>query len=167
MVGASFLFSRRQRQGDDKPGDTAAAFAADRAPVGVHDGLGNGQPQAEAAAVGAGLIGAVKAVEDVGKIFLGDAVPVVLYPYRHMPFLRAAGQVQLAAGIAHAVGQDIGDRSAQPGIIAADHNGLLGQIRHDCDAAGGCRLHGAYAVVEQFSNIRFGKGKRLPPHIDF
>ena len=89
----------------------------------------------------------VKAVEDVGKIFLGDAVPVVLYPYCHMPLVRAAGQAQLAAGIAHAVGQDIGDRSAQPGIVAADHNGLLGEIRHDCDAAGGCRLHGAYAVV--------------------
>ena len=46
----------------------------------------------------------VKAVEDVGNIFLGDAVPVVLYPYRHMPLVRAAGQAQLAAGIAHAVG---------------------------------------------------------------
>ena len=51
----------------------------------------------------------VKAVEDVGKIFLGDAVPVVLYAYRHMTLVRAAGQAQLAAGIAHAVGQDIGE----------------------------------------------------------
>ena len=84
----------------------------------------------------------------MGKIFLGDAVPVVLYPDGHVPLIRAAGQAQLAVGIAHAVGQDIGDRSAQPGIIAADHNGLLGEIRHDGDAAGGgCRLHGAYAVV--------------------
>ena len=46
----------------------------------------------------------VKAVEDAGKIFLGDAVPVVLYPYRHLPPVCAAGQAQLAAGIAHAVG---------------------------------------------------------------
>ena len=77
----------------------------------------------------------VEAVKDVGQIFLGDAVPVVLYPDGHVPLVRAAGQAQLAAGIAHAVEQDIGDRSAQPGIIAADHNGLLGEIRHDCDAA--------------------------------
>ena len=46
----------------------------------------------------------VKAVEDVGKIFLGDAVPVVLYAYRHLPPVCAAGQAQLAAGIAYAVG---------------------------------------------------------------
>ena len=51
--------------------------------------------------------------------------------------------------------------------VAADHNGLLGEVRHDCDAAGGCRLHGAYAVVEQLPNIHLGKGKPLPPHIDF
>ena len=57
----------------------------------------------------------VEAIKDVGKIFLGDAVPVVLYPDGHVPLVRAAGQAQLAAGIAHAVGQDIGDRSAQPG----------------------------------------------------
>ena len=37
----------------------------------------------------------VKAVEDVGKIFLGDAVPVVLYAYRHLPPVCAAGQAQL------------------------------------------------------------------------
>ena len=46
----------------------------------------------------------VEAVKDVGQIFRSNAIPVVLYPYRHMPFLRAAGQVQLTAGIAHAVG---------------------------------------------------------------
>ena len=46
----------------------------------------------------------VEAVKDVGKIFLGDAVPVVLYPYRRIPLVRAAGQAQLAAGIAYAVG---------------------------------------------------------------
>lgn len=46
----------------------------------------------------------VKAVEDVRQVRFGDAVPVVLYPYRHMPLIRAAGQAQLAAGIAYAVG---------------------------------------------------------------
>ena len=45
----------------------------------------------------------VEAVKDVGNIFLGDAVPVVLYPYRRIPLVRAAGQAQLAAGIAYAV----------------------------------------------------------------
>ena len=89
----------------------------------------------------------VEALKDVGQVFLGDAISIVLYPDYHIPFVGPAGQAQLAAGLAHAVGQDIGDRSAQPGIIAADHNGLLGEIWHDCDAAGGCRLHGAYAVV--------------------
>ena len=45
----------------------------------------------------------VKAVKDVGNIFLGDAVPVILYPDGHVPLVRAAGQAQLAAGIAYAV----------------------------------------------------------------
>ena len=46
----------------------------------------------------------VEAIKDVGQIFLGDAVPVVLYPYRHMTLVRAAGQAQLAAGIPQSVG---------------------------------------------------------------
>ena len=45
----------------------------------------------------------VEAVKDVGNIFLGDAVPVILYPDGHVPLVRAAGQAQLAAGIAYAV----------------------------------------------------------------
>ena len=57
----------------------------------------------------------VKAIEDVRQVRFGNAVPVVLYAYRHLPPVRAAGQAQLAASIAHAVGQDIGDRPAQPG----------------------------------------------------
>ena len=130
------------RDGDIKHGAGVPVVGADGSLVQVDDLLG--QRKADA---GFSAFSHVKAVEDVGKIFLGDAVPVVLYPYRHMTLVHATGQAQLAAGLAHAVGQDIGDRSAQPGIIAADHNGLLGEIRHDCDAAGGCRLHGAYAVV--------------------
>ena len=46
----------------------------------------------------------VEAVEDVRQVRIGNAVPVVLYPYRHMTLVCAAGQAQLAAGIAHAVG---------------------------------------------------------------
>ena len=46
----------------------------------------------------------VETVKDVGQIFRGNAVPVILNPDGHMPPVRAAGQVQLAAGIAHAVG---------------------------------------------------------------
>ena len=46
----------------------------------------------------------VEAVKDVGKIFLGDAVPIVLYPYRRIPLIRAACQAQLAAGLPHTVG---------------------------------------------------------------
>ena len=46
----------------------------------------------------------VETIKDEGKIFLDDAVPVVLYPDYHIPFVEPAGQVQLAAGIAYAVG---------------------------------------------------------------
>ena len=46
----------------------------------------------------------VEAVKDVGQIFLGDAVPVVLNSDYHIPLVGSAGQAQLAAGIAHTVG---------------------------------------------------------------
>ena len=65
----------------------------------------------------------VKAVEDVGKIFLGDAVPVVLYAYRHMPLVRAAGQAQLAAGIAHAVGYTEERDELQQTVVAVSTRG--------------------------------------------
>ena len=90
----------------------------------------------------------VKAVEDVGQVRFGDAVPVVLYPDYHIPFVGPAGQAQLAVGIPQSVGQDIRDRPAHLRVIAFDHDGFFGEVRHDSDAAGGgCRLHGAYAVV--------------------
>ena len=69
----------------------------------VNDLLGQGKANA-----GFSAPPHVEAVKDVGKIFLGDAVPVILYPYRHMPLVRAAGQAQLAAGIPQPVGEDIG-----------------------------------------------------------
>ena len=45
----------------------------------------------------------IEAVEDVRQVRFGDAVPIVLYAYRHLPLVHAAGQAQLAAGIAYAV----------------------------------------------------------------
>lgn len=65
----------------------------------VDDLLGQGKADA-----GFSVFSHVEAVKDMGQIFRGNAVPVILNPDGHMPFLRAAGQVQLAAGIAHAVG---------------------------------------------------------------
>ena len=110
----------------------------------------------------------VEALKDVGQISLGNAISIVLYPDYHIPFVGPAGQTQLTAGIPQSVGQDIRDRPAHLRVIAFDHDGFFREVRRDGNAAGsGCRFHGAYAVVEQFSNIRFGKGKRLPPHIDF
>ena len=46
----------------------------------------------------------VETVKDVRQVRFGDAVPIVLYAYRHLPPVRAAGQAQLAASIAYAVG---------------------------------------------------------------
>ena len=110
----------------------------------------------------------VEALKDVGQVSLGNAISIVLYPDYHIPFVGPAGQAQLAMGIPQSVGQDIRDRPADLRVIAFDHDGFFREVRRDGNAAGsGCRFHGAYAVVEQFSNIRFGKGKRLPPHIDF
>ena len=73
----------------------------------VNDLLGQGK-----ADTGFSAFAHVEAVKDVGQIFLGDAVPVILYPYRHMPLVRAAGQAQLTAGLPQPVGEDIGDRPA-------------------------------------------------------
>ena len=78
----------------------------------VNDLLGQGKADA-----GFSAPPHVEAVKDVGQIFLGDAVPVILYPYRHMPLVRAAGQAQLTAGIPQPVGEDIGDRPAQLYVI--------------------------------------------------
>ena len=90
----------------------------------------------------------------MGKIRLGDAVSIILYPDYHIPFVRPAGQAQLAAGIPQSVGQDVRDRPAHLRVIAFDHDGFFGEIRHNGYAAmGGCRLHGAKAVVEQLPKI--------------
>ena len=87
------------RKRDLKHGAGVPVVSADRPFMQVNDLPG--QRKADA---GFSAFSHVKAVEDVGKIFLGDAVPVVLYPDGHVPLIRAAGQAQLTAGIAHAVG---------------------------------------------------------------
>ena len=93
------LFSSAHRNGNLKHGATIPVVGTDRSLMQVDDLLGQGKADARFSA-----FSHVETVKDVGQVRFGDAVPVVLYPYRHMPFLRAAGQVQLAVGIAHAVG---------------------------------------------------------------
>ena len=93
------IFLSAHRNGYLENGASVPVVGADRPLMQVNDLLGQGKADA-----GFSAFSHVKAVEDVGKIFLGDAVPVVLYAYRHLPPVCAAGQAQLAAGIAHAVG---------------------------------------------------------------
>ena len=87
------------RERDLKHGAGVPVVSADRTLVHVNDLLRQGKADAGFAAPPH-----VETIKDVGKIFLGDAVPVVLYPDGHVPLIRAAGQAQLAAGIAYAVG---------------------------------------------------------------
>ena len=93
------IFLSAHRNGYLENGAGVPVVGADRTFVQVNDLLRQGKADA-----GFSAPPHVEAVKDVGKIFLGDAVPVVLYPYRHLPPVCAAGQAQLAAGIAHAVG---------------------------------------------------------------
>ena len=93
------IFLSAHRNGYLENGAGVPVAGADRPLMQVNDLLGQGKADA-----GFSAFAHVEAVKDVGKIFLGDAVPVVLYPDGHVPLVRAAGQAQLAAGIAHAVG---------------------------------------------------------------
>ena len=93
------IFLSAHRNGDLENGAGVPVAGADGSLVQVDDLPG--QRKADA---GFSAPPHVETIKDVGKIFLGDAVPVVLYPYRHLPLVRAAGQAQLAAGIAYAVG---------------------------------------------------------------
>ena len=77
----------------------------------------------------------IEAIKDMGKVLLGNAVSIVLYPDHHIPFVGPAGQAQLAAGIPQTVGQDIRDRPAYLRVIAFDHDGLFGKIRYNDDSA--------------------------------
>ena len=60
--------------------------------------------------------------------------------------------------------QEISDKYAGQIMTLLSRAGLVDGVT---GKGGGYRLNGAYAVVKQFPNIRFGKGKPLPPHIDF
>ena len=92
-----FLSSHQKGYLENSAG--VSVVSADRPFMQVDDLLRQGKADA-----GFPAFSHVEAVKDVGKIFLGDAVPVILYPDGHVPLIRAAGQVQLAAGIPHAVG---------------------------------------------------------------
>ena len=81
-----------------KHGAGFSVIRADRPSMQMNDLLRQGKADA-----GFSAPPHVEAIKDVGDIFLGDAVPVVLYPDGHMMLVRAAGQAQLAAGIAYAV----------------------------------------------------------------
>ena len=93
------IFLSAHRNGDLENGAGVPVVGADRPSMQVDDLLRQRKADAGFAAPPH-----VEAIKDVGDIFLGDAVPVVLYPDGHVPLVRAAGQAQLAAGIAHAVG---------------------------------------------------------------
>ena len=82
-----------------KHGAGFSVIRADRPSMQMNDLLRQGKADA-----GFSAPPHVETIKDVGKIFLGNAVPVVLYPDGHVPLVRAAGQAQLAAGIAYAVG---------------------------------------------------------------
>ena len=93
------IFLSAHRNGDLENGAAIPVVGTDRSLVQVDDLLRQGKADA-----GFSAPPHVEAVKDVRKVRFGDAVPVVLYPYRHIPLVRAAGQAQLAAGIAHTVG---------------------------------------------------------------
>ena len=97
--GSAVIFLSAHRERDLENGAAIPVVRADRSLMQVDDLLRQGKADA-----GFPAPPHVEAVKDVGKIFRGNAVPVVLYPYRHMTLVRTAGQVQLTVGIAHAVG---------------------------------------------------------------
>ena len=93
------IFLSAHRNGDLENGAGVPVVSADRPFMQVNNLLRQGKAHAGFAA-----FPHVEALKDVGQVRFGDAVPVVLYPDGHVPLIRAAGQAQLAAGIAHAVG---------------------------------------------------------------
>ena len=92
------IFLSAHRNGDLENGAGFSVIRVNRPSMQVDDLLRQGKADA-----GFSAFSHVEAVKDVGKIFLGDAVPVILYPDGHVPLVHAAGQAQLAAGIAYAV----------------------------------------------------------------
>ena len=98
LKGSALIFLSAHRNGYLENGAGVPVAGADGSLVQVDDLPGQGKADA-----GFSAFSHVEAVKDVGKIFLGDAVPVILYPDGHVPLVHAAGQAQLAAGIAYAV----------------------------------------------------------------
>ena len=88
------IFLSAHRNGDLENGAAIPVVGADRTFMQVDDLLRQGKADA-----GFSAFAHVKAVEDVGQISLGNAIPIVLYPDYHIPFVGSAGQTQLTAGI--------------------------------------------------------------------
>ena len=70
------LFLPARRQGHDESGGAPVAFAADGSLVLPDDGLGDGQPQAEAP-LGAAAVGPVEPVEQMGQHLRRNRRPAV------------------------------------------------------------------------------------------
>ena len=81
------LFSSAHRNGNLENSAAIPVVGTDRSLMQVDDLLRQGKADA-----GFSAFSHVEAVKDVGQVFLGDAVPVVLYPDSHVPLVRAAGQ---------------------------------------------------------------------------
>ena len=80
----------------------------------LHDGLGDGQPQSEAAAIGAGGVRPVKPVEDVGQLVGGDGIPLIFHPQAGVFPLPHRVQPDLRVG-----------RGVFYGVVQQDGHGLL------------------------------------------
>ncbi len=90
---------------------TLRGFKADRACEGLHDGLGDAEPQAcSAAAPRVRAVGLGELVEDMGPIFGGNAWPLVgdTDAYRGAPGLGEDPHRGLILGKLDGIGQQIG-----------------------------------------------------------
>ena len=79
------IFLSAHRNGDLENGAGFPVVGVDRPSMQVNDLPGQGKADA-----GFSAPPHVEAIKDVGQISFGNAVPVVLYPYRHMTLVRAA-----------------------------------------------------------------------------
>ena len=87
------IFLSAHRKGYLENGAGVPVVGADRTFMQVNDLLRQGKADAGFAA-----FPHVEALKDVGQVSLGNAIPIVLYPDYHIPFVGPAGQAQLAAG---------------------------------------------------------------------
>ena len=99
------------------------------APMGLHNGLGDGQPQTVAAGLGvAGGIGAVKPVEQKGSLLFGDGSAGIAHREHQIIFLPfqaapgpCAGQ-SILEGVVQQDGQQLVHRL---GVPAMDNSGWM------------------------------------------